>query len=133
MSYEEALDALMFGISKGKADQNSKLEAYKTIMRLIEENKRLKETKNLIKLRADIYKKYGSMENFAFTLGITKAHLSNYLNGKTGISIQLEQQIEDLLFKVELPDKFKKNGIELLTKINELTVQLSELTKEILK
>ena len=30
MSYEEALDVLMFGISKDKTDQNNKLEAYKT-------------------------------------------------------------------------------------------------------
>ena len=98
MTYEEALDILLF--NKFEKD-NRVQEAYQKIKTLINRNKADNDGENLLDMRFEIIRKFGTIDHFAYIAGINTNYLSQYLNGRLLVSNRMIERIKSTMRKEE--------------------------------
>ena len=118
MTYQKALEILYFGIKKDRE------EAYAKLIELIEYYESINKQLDLISLRSENIDKYGTLDYFAFKLGVTPRYITGVLSGQSTLSKNLSDRI-NLLLRAAKPSKsFIKQDLALIRKVNELTTEL---------
>lgn len=98
MTYEEALDILLFN----KLENEKKVkEAYDTLSKLIDHHNEIKKITDVNDLRFEIIRKFGTIDAFAFKVGTNTAYLRRYLNGYSNVSDKMKRRIYSVLEKGE--------------------------------
>ena len=118
---ERALDILMFNHDM---KSSKRIEAYSVISKMIDLFNKEPTTDDLISLRAEIKDKFGTLDYFAYKMGVTPQYITHVLNGRSKPSKPFMLRARTLLDSEKSKKVFVEQDVELIKKLHELTSKI---------